>query len=86
MDFIKANPYSVIESSVEFSKNYETGVVSESNSNILISYQSMDDATGMINSYDPITDQCLKSKQGKLIPDMEISLGFGQGILRNIEE
>jgi len=85
VDFIKANPYSVIESSVEFSRNYETGVVSENNSNILISYQSMDDAAGMINSYDPV-DECLRSKQGKLDPDMEISLGFGQGILRNIEE
>ncbi len=85
VDYIRANPYSVIESSSEFSKNYETGVVSESNSNHLISYQSMDDATGVIDSYDPV-DACLKSKQGNLNPDMEISLGFGQGILRNIEE
>jgi cell division GTPase FtsZ len=86
VDFIKANPFSVVQSSNDFSvDNYETEVVSDSNSNVLISYQSMNDASRVINSYDPV-DACLKSRQGNLDSDLDSSIGLKEGILRNLEE
>jgi cell division protein FtsZ len=85
VDFIRSNPYSVVEPASGVSGNHDAGVISESGPNTLISYQSMDDAAKLINSYDPV-DACIRSRQGNLDPEIDISLGFGQGILRNIEE
>jgi cell division GTPase FtsZ len=80
VDFIKANPYSVLRPSE--GKARETDLNSEIGSNYLVSYQSIEDTTKLINSYDPVD---LSLRQGNLDSGFDSSLGYAPNFLQNLE-
>jgi hypothetical protein len=84
VDFIRANPYSVIRVGDESSPNYVSGETPNS-SGILVSYQSREEVDEIISSFDPV-DACLR-RNGlhNLDPDLDSSFQFGQGVLKNLE-
>ncbi len=85
VDYIRANPYSVLPISEESSAPPQIISESTTRSGVLVSYQSREDVNKIINSYDPV-DVCLRSSgMDNLDPDLDISLELGRGILRNIE-
>ena len=83
VDFIKANPYSVLRPpSDQAESNRESDLNSENDSNYLISYQSVEDTTKLINSYDPVD---VSLRQGNLDSGFDTSLGFAASFLQDLE-
>jgi hypothetical protein len=85
VDFIRANPYTVLR--VNEMKSTSMSEETNSRSGVLVSYQSRGDVNEIINEYDPI-DSCLRKSSfpSNLDPEFDSSIfEFGQGILRNIE-
>jgi Tubulin/FtsZ family, GTPase domain len=83
VDFIKANPYSVLRLPEE-NRVREVDLRNASGSgSYLISFQSAEDATKLINAYDPV-DLSLK-RAGNLDPGFDSSLGYTPNFLQNLE-
>jgi hypothetical protein len=82
VDFVKANPYSVLYPPGE-TKTHAADFESPSGAgNYLISYQSVEDTTKLINAYDPVD---ISLKGGNLDPGFDSSLGCAPGFLQNLE-
>lgn len=85
VDYIRANPYSVLRVTAEEIDIPEIISEASNSSGVLLNCQSREDVDRIINSYDPV-DACLRrSKFDNLDPDFDSSLEIGQRILRNIE-
>jgi Tubulin/FtsZ family, GTPase domain len=85
VDYIRANPYTLLQVSED--RSLRTAVTGESysRSGTLVTYQSREEVDAIIDSYDPI-DRCLRrSSHQNLDTDLDSSVEIGQGILRNIE-
>lgn len=85
VDYVRANPYSVLRVTAEEIDTPE--IISEfsNSSGVLLNCQSREDVDAIISSYDPV-DACLRrSKLDNLDPEFDSSLEIGQRILRNIE-
>jgi Tubulin/FtsZ family, GTPase domain len=86
VDYIRANPYSVLHTSEEAQETPLPAVTESANtSGVLVSYQSREDVNRIINSYDPLDVSLRRSGLENLDPDLDSSLELGHGILRNIE-
>ena len=86
VDYIRANPYSVLHSSEETQEASVPAIAEFANaSGVLVSYQSREDVNRIINSYDPLDVSLRRSGAENLDPGLDSSLELGHGILRNIE-
>lgn len=83
VDFIKANPYTVLRTPEE-NRMKEADLENINGSgNYLISFQSAEDTTKLINAYDPV-DISLK-RAGNLDPGFDSSPSFPPSFLQNLE-
>jgi hypothetical protein len=81
VDFIKANPYSILRPPTE-SRTRVDVETQNGPGNYLISYQTAEDTTRLINAYDPVD---VSLRQGNLDSGFDSSLGYATNFLQNLE-
>jgi cell division GTPase FtsZ len=83
VDFIKANPYSVLRPQEQVPPRRANLENASGSGTYLISDQSADDATRLINSYDPV-DVSMRGTRN-LDPGFDSSFGYAPSFLQNLE-